>query len=201
MKACDIEKLKEELGIYVDQHGEDATPKRMLSIIEETEEIEVVPYKRIEGLISIIENSSVINKESIIKLIKIYTGDSEGKLAENVTESKSVLSSDQPITENERGGRQHFRPYRMQAIPPKAIMEVGKVRWEAVNKHGYDDDNYKNIPCKEHLGRALTHIFAYLDGDKSNDHLSHAACRTLMALELFLEEKNSEVRDTQSTEA
>lgn len=101
------------------------------------------------------------------------------------------LDQNQPIVANETGGKQHFRPYRMQAIPPKAIMEVGKVRWEAVNVHGYDDDNYKDIPCDEHLGRALTHIYAYLSGDRSNDHLSHASCRLLMALELFLEQQEA----------
>lgn len=75
----------------------------------------------------------------------------------------------------------------MQAIPPRAIMAVGKVRWEGFNVHGYTDDNYKLIPLEEHLGRALTHIYAYLAGDQSNDHLSHAACRLLMALEEEIE--------------
>lgn len=94
---------------------------------------------------------------------------------------------DTRMTVNENGGKQHFRPYRMQAIPPKAIMAVGKVRYEGHDIHGYEDDNYKSIPLEDHLGRALSHIFSYLDGDTSNDHLSHAACRLLMALELELE--------------
>ena len=33
------------------------------------------------------------------------------------------------------------------------------------------------------------HIDLYRDGDKSEDHLSHAACRLLMALELREREK------------
>jgi len=99
------------------------------------------------------------------------------------------MSNNAVIGTNENGGKQHVRPYRMQAIPPLAIMEVGKVRYKGFTELGYDDENYKQIPLLEHLGRALAHIFAFIAGDRENDHLSHAACRILMALELFLEGK------------
>ena len=93
------------------------------------------------------------------------------------------------------GGKQHHRPYRMQAIPAKAILEVGKVRDKAYHEHGYPDDNYKGIDIKENVGRAIMHLYAWLSGDRSNDHLSHAATRALFALEQELESiqaKNSE---------
>lgn len=100
-----------------------------------------------------------------------------------------------PMTENESGGRQHSSPYRMEALMPNAILEVGKVRREGHDIHGYSDENYKLITKKEHVGRALGHLFKWLAGDKSNDHLSHAACRVLMALE----EELTETKQTDKT--
>ncbi len=99
------------------------------------------------------------------------------------------LGNDPIITENADGGKQHRRPYRMQAIPPKAMMEIGKVRYTGFEMLGYEDNNYKLIPIDEHVGRAMLHICAWLSGDGSNEHLSHAACRLLFALEMELEEK------------
>lgn len=108
----------------------------------------------------------------------------------------SDLDNSPEIKANSEGGKQHHRPYRMQAIPPRAILEIGKVRYIGYNELGYDDENYKKIPLTEHLGRALTHIFAFLMGDKSNDHLSHACCRLLMALELYLIDKENKENES-----
>jgi len=88
------------------------------------------------------------------------------------------------IVTNENGGQQHFEPYRCQAIPAKAIMALGHVRWEGHEEHGYDDDNYKQIPIDEHVGRAIKHLASWLDGDTSDDHLHHALCRIAFAVQM-----------------
>ena len=104
------------------------------------------------------------------------------------------LDNNTAPTVNEKGGKQHHRPYRMQAIPPKAILEVGKVRYIGHEQLGYEDDNYKKIDKEDHIGRALTHLFAYLSGDRSNEHLSHAACRILFALEMDIEDQEYDLK-------
>lgn len=93
------------------------------------------------------------------------------------------------------GGKQHQRPYRMQAVPAKAILEVGKVRDKAYRVHGYPDDNYKSIDIKENVGRAIMHLYAWLSGDRSNEHLAHAATRALFALEQELDKKQETEED------
>jgi 5'-nucleotidase len=59
-------------------------------------------------------------------------------------------------------------------------------------KQSYGEWNWRRIPTSDHLNHALTHIFAYLAGDKQDDHIGHALCRLMFAQSMELTPGESE---------
>lgn len=92
------------------------------------------------------------------------------------------VGKDAPTVVNDNGGAQSHIPYRFDLFPAHATAEVAAVFAEGATK--YARNNWKLIPENEHLNHVLTHIFAYMEGDRQDNHLAHAACRMLMALEM-----------------
>lgn len=80
---------------------------------------------------------------------------------------------------NEKGGKQSKVEYRFDLAYPKAMFEMCKVLKEGADKYGAN--NWLNISVEEHLNHLLIHTYAYLAGDRSDEHLSHIMCRALFA--------------------
>ena len=81
------------------------------------------------------------------------------------------------------GGKSSDIPFAPELLPAEALLKVSKILAEGVPKYGRN--NWKKIPSQIHLRHALTHIFALMADDEQDDHLGHAACRLLMALEVY----------------
>lgn len=106
------------------------------------------------------------------------------RAAENAASSTPVIAGvgpDAPTVTNDAGGKQSAVPYRCDLLPPRALLDVAAVLKGGADRYG--DDNWRAIGRRDHLNHALTHVYAYLAGDRSDDHLSHAACRLLFAME------------------
>jgi hypothetical protein len=92
------------------------------------------------------------------------------------------LSPDAPITENESGGQQSAIEGRFDLIPPVAMFELAKIMEYGARR--YAPNNWRKIPIDDHVNHALSHLFAYLAGDRQDDHLGHALARMAMAVEM-----------------
>jgi len=91
------------------------------------------------------------------------------------------VGPDAPTVFNEAGGGQSSTPYRCDLLPPKALLATAKVLEEGARK--YAPNNWRRIPREDHLNHLLVHVLAFLAGDQSDEHLAHAACRILFAME------------------
>ena len=91
------------------------------------------------------------------------------------------LGPDGPLETNPRGGIQSRLAFRSDLLPPLAVMRVAHVLTDKAKIYG--KDNWRKIDRTDHLNHAAAHIFAFFSGDQSDDHLTHAACRILFALE------------------
>ena len=76
-------------------------------------------------------------------------------------------------------------------MPGAALLHMAAIMCEGAKTHG--EDNWKNGQVRDHLNKALVHIFAYLAEDRSDDHIGHAAWRMMAALEIKLLHEKYEI--------
>jgi hypothetical protein len=90
-----------------------------------------------------------------------------------------ISSPDAPTTTNEQGGSQSHIPVRFDLIDGKALFEMAKVLHEGAEKYG--EDNWRLISIEDHQNHLIMHTYAYLAGDRTDEHLSHIMCRATFA--------------------
>lgn len=92
---------------------------------------------------------------------------------------EQVASPDAPREVNERGGSQSHIPARFDLVDGKAMFAMAQVLHQGAEKYGAN--NWRLIPVEDHLNHLMMHIYAYLSGDRSDEHLSHIMCRAMFA--------------------
>ena len=84
-------------------------------------------------------------------------------------------------------------------MPMKAICRIHKVMFEGAKRYGAETWR-TNTTQLQHIIHALAHLNNHLAKDILEDHLAHAACRLMMALELREttkpKEKSDDANDT-----
>lgn len=92
-----------------------------------------------------------------------------------------------PIIADERGYLTSDVPYRMDLMPGAALLHMSAIMCYGAKNHG--ENNWKKGDVDDHINKLLIHVFAHLAGDRSDDHLGHAAWRAMAALEIHLEDE------------
>lgn len=76
------------------------------------------------------------------------------------------------------GGKRERIAERYDLVPARALRLVAKAMAEGADKYG--ELNWMGLPDEDIINHAIRHIYRWLEGDRSEPHLSHAAANILM---------------------
>lgn len=104
------------------------------------------------------------------------------------TVPRPSLAPDAPVVENEHGGKQSSTAYAFHLLPIDAVFAAAEVAKAGADKYGetFGDRNYVKIPAEEHINHCIQHLYGYLSGDTSDDHLGHAIVRAMFAYDVAM---------------
>lgn len=100
------------------------------------------------------------------------------------------VSPDAKTVTNERGGQQSESLYAFHLIDSGALLALAEIMQKGASK--YKRDNWRKIPSEEHFNHMLIHYYAYLAGDRTDDHLAHFFTRAMMVYATAKEEENTQ---------
>ena len=97
------------------------------------------------------------------------------------------VGPDAQIATNEKGGKQSATPYAFHLVDPKAMFKLAEVLQYGATR--YERDNWRKISAEDHLNHLLHHAYAWMAGDKSDDHVGHLFCRGMMFAAMAIAEQ------------
>ena len=103
-----------------------------------------------------------------------------------MTDISKIAGKNAPIVFNEKGAGQSRVDVRFDLIDGKALFAMANVLHEGACKYGAN--NWRGIPIEDHLNHLIMHAYAYLAGDRSDEHLSHIMCRAMFAQAVEIQE-------------
>jgi len=106
---------------------------------------------------------------------------------------EEVSSPDAPRVTNAAGGSQSKVEVRFDLIDGPALFEMAHVLHEGAEKYG--ENNWRLISVEDHLNHLIMHAYAYLSGDRTDEHLSHIQCRGMFAQGVALKQTDIVVKD------
>lgn len=111
----------------------------------------------------------------------------------NRTVEREVMVNDTPMkirvtsvlgeaeSEPKPGEKEGRIPFAYHLLPMQGLASVAKVM-KAGEEKGRSRD-WEDLSVETHINHAMSHLVAYLGGMDGEDHLAHAGCRVLMAIE------------------
>ncbi len=108
---------------------------------------------------------------------------------------KGVSPEAETVT-NQNGGMQSKTEYAFHLCDPDAMLALAETLQIGANK--YERDNWRKIPSEEHFNHMVIHYYAWLKGDKSDNHLAHMLCRAMMLYAVGTEEEQGEKSNTET---
>lgn len=96
------------------------------------------------------------------------------------------VGKDARVVDAGNGAVQSDLPYAFQHLDPQALFAMANVMYEGAQKYGPPGDNWRKISVESHLNHMISHAYAWLAGDRTDDHLAHMACRAMGALQVSL---------------
>lgn len=113
------------------------------------------------------------------------------------TDISKALAPDAPVVMNKNGGKQSDTPYGFHLLPASSIFAAAEVAAYGAKKYGesFGNRNYTKIPATDHVNHALQHLYGYLAGDTSDDHLAHAIVRCLFAYDVDQNEEKEKPKE------
>lgn len=96
------------------------------------------------------------------------------------TNRSTIDYSKLPTVTNSKGAKQSSTLGRFDLIPGSSMRRLASILDYGAGKYG--ENNWHGLELSDHINHALEHLFAYLEGNTSEDHLGHAMTRMIFAV-------------------